>query len=245
MTVKLLLRKAYRQAYRAARVHGILGTLRLAAEWLRRSRGRLSASGVSSQPTVSTFDQILDLQTDGNEDLSELELVDRTNYLLGSRYQATAPETFAEILQAYPLPYRECIFIDCGSGKGRVLLLASELPFRRIIGVEFATDLTDIARANIRAYRSPTQKCHQLETVCMDATLFPFPAEPTVLYIYNPFVGSVMEKFLRHVENSLSEHPRNVFVLYSYPKCASLWDASKYFVKISSSKSFVVYRSSM
>ena len=126
-----------------------------------------------------------------------------------------------------------------------MLLLASELPFRRIIGVEFATDLTEIAQANIRTYRSPTQKCRQLEAVCMDATIFPFPVEPTVLYIYNPLTGPVMEKFLRHVENSLGEHPRSFFVLYRNPKYAGLWDESKYFLKVSSSKLFVAYRSSM
>lgn len=101
MNMNRQLRKAYRQTYRAARVHGVLGTFRLAVEKLRRYGGRSSASGLSNPPTVSTFDQKWNVQTDGNEDLSELQLVDRTNYLLGNRYQATAPEMFEQILQAY------------------------------------------------------------------------------------------------------------------------------------------------
>jgi hypothetical protein len=245
MNMTIQFRRVYRQTYRAARVHGVFGTLRLAVEKLRCYSGRSSTSRGASATAVSAFDRTWNVQTDGNEDLSELQLVDRTNYLLGNRYQATAPEMFDRILQACPLPYDECVFIDCGSGKGRVLLMASELPFRRIIGVEFASDLTQIAEANIRAYRSPTQKCGDLEAVCMDATVFPFPAEPTVLYLNNPFEGAVMEKFLRHVEDSLREHPRKFFVLYRNPKCADLWNKSKYFVNVNSTPLFAVYRSSM
>jgi SAM-dependent methyltransferase len=242
MNVAIQLKKVYRQTYRMAYVHGVAGTLRLAIEKLGR---RWGASETPGAPVVSTFDQKWNVQTDGNEDLSELQLVDRTNYLLGNRYQATAPEMFDQILQAHPLPYEDCIFIDCGSGKGRVLLLASELPFRRVIGVEFAMDLTEIAKANIQAYRSPTQKCRHLEALCMDATIYPFPPEPTVLYIANPFEGEVMERFLRHVEDSLREHPRPFFVLYRNPKFADLWDQSQYFVRVASSKPFVIYKATV
>lgn len=236
MNIILEFKKVYRQMYRAVQVHGILGTFRLAGEKLCRY-----AEGGSLQ-TISTYDQMWNVQTDGNEDLSELQIVDKTNYLLGNRYQPTAPEMFEKILQAYPVPYEECTFIDCGSGKGRVLLMASELPFKRIIGVEFAEDLTEIAQANIMAYNSPTQKCRQLEAVSMDATIFPFPAEPTVLYIANPFEGSVMKKFLRHVENSLKEHPRRFYVFYRNPKFAGLWDESEFFEKVVDTELFVVYK---
>jgi hypothetical protein len=242
MGVNLMFEKVYRQMYRAVQVHGLLGTFQLAAEKLRRYGRGGSASGAAGSPTVSTFDQKWNVQTDGNEDLSELQVIDRTNYLLGNRYQPTSPEMFEQILQAHPLPYEECIFIDCGSGKGRVLLMASELPFRRIIGVEFASDLTEIAQANIQKYHSPTQKCWKLEAVCADATIFHFPVEPTVLYMANPFEGVVMEKFLSHVENSLREHPRPFFVLYRQAKYASLWDKSKYFLKVSATEKFVVYK---
>jgi hypothetical protein len=51
------------------------------------------------------------------------------------------------------LPWRPEDFtvIDFGSGKGRALIVASECPFRRIIGVEFALELHRDAQQNIRA----------------------------------------------------------------------------------------------
>jgi SAM-dependent methyltransferase len=245
MRIGILVRKAYRRTYRAVRLHGFVGTLRLGVDRLRSFRPGSSHSTSRTAHVASAFDQRWGVKTDGNEDLSELKLVDTTNYLLGAHYEPTAPEIFQEMLSAYPLPYEDSIFIDCGSGKGRVLLLAAELPFRRIIGVDFATDWTEIARANIRAYNSPTQRCRDLEVVCSDATLYDFPVEPTVLYIYNPFAGPDMAKLVRRIEDSLREHPRQFFVLYRNPKFARVWDDSKFFVRLSSSELSVVYGSSI
>jgi 2-polyprenyl-3-methyl-5-hydroxy-6-metoxy-1,4-benzoquinol methylase len=44
-------------------------------------------------------------------------------------------------------------FIDIGCGKGRVLLMAAEHGFRKIIGIDFAADLCLTARGNVEQYR--------------------------------------------------------------------------------------------
>jgi hypothetical protein len=218
----------------------VAGTVRLAAEKTSRLVGHWSAPRAE---VVSDFDRQWNVDTGGNEDLSELQLIDTTNYLFGNRYQATAPEMFARMLAACPpIRYEDNVFIDCGSGKGRILLLASELPFRRIIGVEFASDLTKTAEANVRAYRSPTQKCHQIEAVCMDATVFQFPNEPTVVFINNPFEGPAMDRFARHVEESLRAHPRPFLLLYRNPTCAKVWDQSPMFARTAADEWFVIYQ---
>jgi len=43
---------------------------------------------------------------------------------------------------------RDYAFIDLGCGKGRVTTVASEFPFREVIGVELSTALAATARAN-------------------------------------------------------------------------------------------------
>lgn len=53
------------------------------------------------------------------------------------------------------LDYSKFTFIDFGAGMGRVLLMASERPFRKIIGVEFARELITIAENNLRSYSPP------------------------------------------------------------------------------------------
>ncbi len=122
-------------------------------------------------------------------------------------YQPTEPTAFLEMLDTVqnnagpddstlnsPVDFRDFTFIDLGSGKGRTLLMASDYPFRRIIGVELLPSLHKIAQENLRLYKSKTQKCFALESICGDATDFPLPADPLVIFLFNPFPESGMRR---------------------------------------------------
>lgn len=146
---------------------------------------------------------------------------DRLLGVFHSPYQPTEPELFHEMLEALQqrghLDFRNFTFVDLGSGKGRTLLLASEYPFRRILGVELLPALHRIAEENLKKYRSESQKCLTLKSVCADATAFPFPTEPTLLYLFNPFPESGLKRMLANLELSLRQNPRPVYVLYHNP----------------------------
>src|SRR5215472_15588882 len=83
---------------------------------------------------------------------------DRLLGVFHSPYQPTEPALFHEMLSSIPVNYVESTFIDLGSGKGRTLMMASDYPFRRIVGVELLPALNRIAKENLRKYSSPTQK---------------------------------------------------------------------------------------
>ena len=138
--------------------------------------------------------------------------------VLHSPYQATDPGLFQEMLQELHVDFSRFIFIDLGSGKGRTLLMASDYPFRKIIGVELLPELNQIAQENLRKYSSPKQKCRALESRCGDACEFEFPAEPTVLYLFNPVSESQLARAIGNLEHSLAANPRDVFVLYHNPE---------------------------
>jgi SAM-dependent methyltransferase len=66
-------------------------------------------------------------------------------------YQPARPRHIREALRAVPVKdFSEHSYVDLGSGKGRTLFVAAELPFREVIGVEFSGVLHDQACANIR-----------------------------------------------------------------------------------------------
>ena len=134
--------------------------------------------------------------------------------LSGGQYQPSEPELFHEILKSLPEPSDGFTFIDLGSGKGRTLLMASDYPFARIIGVELLAELDAIAESNLARYRSEQQKCFALESHAGDAREFAFPAEPTVLYLFNPFPEHVLRAVLANLRTSVAEAPRPVFVIY-------------------------------
>jgi SAM-dependent methyltransferase len=146
---------------------------------------------------------------------------DRLLGVFHSPYQPTEPDLFHEMLEALSQQsdsdFHDFVFIDLGSGKGRTLLMASDYPFRRVVGVELLPALHSASRENLSKYRNESQKCFALESICGDATEFPFPAEPMVLYLFNPFPESGLRRMMANLEQSLREHPRAVYVLYHNP----------------------------
>src|SRR5882672_6400507 len=88
---------------------------------------------------------------------------------LHSPYQPTDATLFREMLDNLKIDFREFTFIDLGSGKGRTLLMASDCPFRRILGVELLPPLHTIAQNNIVDYKKDSQLCFELQSICADA----------------------------------------------------------------------------
>jgi SAM-dependent methyltransferase len=151
---------------------------------------------------------------------------DRLLGMFHSAYQPTEPAAFHEMLDAVQqtpgpgqttLNFRDFTFVDLGSGKGRTLLMASDYPFRRIVGVELLPSLHEIAQENLRKYKSESQECFTFEAICADATTFSFPEEPLVIFLFNPFPESGMRQVFANLQQSLRAHPRSVYVLYHNP----------------------------
>jgi len=186
------------------------------------------------------FDLRFGTDTSAVVELNQLE-IESENREHGVRYSPTYEKRFREIVNTMPIKHEEFVFIDFGSGKGKALLLASDFPFKRIVGVEFSPDLHRIAEHNFRIYRSPTQRCMRLESVCIDASLFILPDEPCVLYFNNPFDQHVMACTLQNIEASMSRHPRPMFIIYVNPLWNSLFEEANWLEKVAASDHWSVY----
>jgi hypothetical protein len=142
------------------------------------------------------------------------------NRLLGvfhSAYQPTDPASFDEMLSAVPADATGFTFIDLGSGKGRTLMMASEYPFRRILGVELLPALNRVACENLQNYRRDKQQGSSMESICGDARDFQFPDEPLLVYLFHPLPEAGLRKVLENLEASIRRKGRPVFVLYHNP----------------------------
>ncbi len=168
-----------------------------------------------SEARCRLFDWRHGVSTCGTVNLTDLTLVGKNAG--HGRYYPSHPKFLSEVLSSLSIDHAQYSFVDLGSGKGRVLLVASEFPFAEIVGVEFATELHEIACRNIRDYRSKTQKCKNVKSLNLDATEFEFPLTPLVLYMFNPFRPPVMVPVLQRLQRSLDAHPRAVTLLYETP----------------------------
>jgi hypothetical protein len=95
-----------------------------------------------------------------------------------------------------------------------VVLVASEFPFRRVIGVELSPQLCGVAARNVERFRSRRRRCRALEIQQADATTWPLPDGDLVLHFYHPFGADVLRRFLAHVSASLDASPRRILLLY-------------------------------
>ena len=146
---------------------------------------------------------------------------DRLLGMFHSAYQPTDPAAFHEMLHALGdyanTDFQGFTFVDLGSGKGRTLLMASDYPFARIIGVELLPSLHHVAQQNVANYNPVSQRCFAIESVCADATQFRFPDGPLVLYLFNPLPDTGLRQVLSNLEASLKARPRPAYVLYHNP----------------------------
>lgn len=108
------------------------------------------------------------------------------------------------------------VFLDLGAGLGRAVIQAVELPFARVIGVEIEPGLSAVASSNLEQVRS-RWRCRHAEIVTADASTFQIPDDVTVIYLYNPFTGSVFQRVVDNVLASLRRNPRQARIVYTNP----------------------------
>jgi len=144
-------------------------------------------------------------------------------------YWPTLKRTVPRVLDLLPIDHSRFTFIDIGSGKGRVLFMAADYPFARIIGVELSPVLHDIAQQNLEALKAAGQDDGRVELYCEDASRFAFPLENLVLYLFDPFQAPAVAAMVANLRVSLSRVPREVWIVYLCARHARVIDRSGLF----------------
>lgn len=151
-----------------------------------------------------------------------------------SPYGGSQPSIVRRALQGLPEP-RSYAFVDVGCGKGRPLIVASELPFAQVLGVELSETLAGVGRANAAAIalRHPERTPIQIQVG--DATVVQPPANQVVFFLYHPFGRALVEAFVRSLEHHLGRALQHAFVVYYNPVHAAVMDDSAHLARWSAS----------
>ena len=132
----------------------------------------------------------------------------------GGLYRPSSWVILRHVFKVFPVS-TEDVFVDYGSGLGRVLIFAGEQPFKRVIGVEMSEDLNRVARENVERNRGRFH-CEDVEVVTADATQWPVPDDLTVAYFYCPFPPQVFDEVLKQLFASLDRRPRTLRLVYYF-----------------------------
>jgi 16S rRNA G966 N2-methylase RsmD len=108
------------------------------------------------------------------------------------------------------------VFIDFGSGMGRMVLEAATYPFKRVIGIELSEQLHDIAHDNIERNRHRL-RCKDVVLVRSDALGYQVPDDVTVVFFNNPFRDKIFAAVIQQLLDSIDRKPRTVRVIYYNP----------------------------
>jgi len=183
------------------------------------------------------YDNVLGISTLRNVSARNLKYDDPSCH----KYTATDYKSFRKVMQHIKIRANKDVFLDYGSGMGRVLIMAANYPFRKVISVELSPKLNRTALSNIQNIRKKL-KCKDIEVVQADASAYCLPPEVTVIYFYAPFSGETLNRVLDNVQNSLILEPRKLTIICRNPyyfekelhrhnwltKCAEYRDLSRH-----------------
>ena len=198
---------------KSLRERGAWGTLRKAVEHLAHKQA------------VDEFDVKNGTDTSGIVPLWRFS-IPSPNARFGGRYHASEEWELTGALKILDEDLGSFTFVDLGCGKGRSLLIAARMGFRRVIGVEFATELAAVARKNLELVR-----VSNTIVIDGDAAEFRFPKGDLVVFLFNPFKQAVVRKVVANLERP---RPGKLYVIYSNPICAELLDASRFMQRVGS-----------
>lgn len=213
--------------------------------WLRNSfdvRGRAAAVGrIVSGAVLRVFDR----DHDPGEPRHPFDHVHRVdtggllypdqlnsghqNDMHSAGYYATAPSLFRGAVALWQATLDstrhttgDYTLIDIGCGKGRVLMLASEYPFRRIVGVELHPELAAVAQANLRRWLRREHRCRDVVAIHADALAAPISEGPVLLYLFNSFEQQMVISLLERLTEISRQRSAPIDLIYIHPEFDAL-----------------------
>ncbi len=225
----------------ACKRHGLaksFSLIALNAIYFSKRALRLSAADALE---LDEFDRVHGTETSHIREVGSLG-IESVNARYAVRYEPSDADIFKNLLGRIDADLSSFSFVDFGCGKGRALLLASNHPFRKIVGIEFSRELADIAKRNISLYHGAEQSCRSITVVTCDATEYEVPDEALVCYFYNPFGAEVLRKVVGNLIDSLQRCEREIFLVYLNPRHRSVIDQCACWQPLSETPSCVIYR---
>jgi SAM-dependent methyltransferase len=140
-------------------------------------------------------------------------------------YYATAPSLFEGAVAAWRetvagtgFELSDYALVDVGCGKGRVVMLAAEHPFREVVGLELNPELARVARKNLRRWMRAPRACRSVRIVAGDAVSVPFPDGPVVFFFFNSFEREMVELLLGRLADLRARRAAPVDLIYVHPE---------------------------
>lgn len=164
-----------------------------------------------------SFDRQHGTDTSGIVPTRDLDIADAATKWQSNLYLGSPARVTRHVIRSLGIDTTDYSFIDYGSGKGRVLLVAAaEFQFRKVVGVEISRALHEAAQSNLQRYRGK-QLQSPIELWCGDARNYPLPEGNLVLHMYHPFGPDILRDMLTHIQKAGEREPgRRILLPYLF-----------------------------
>lgn len=131
----------------------------------------------------------------------------------GGAYAPGSTRVFWLGVSTLPIDFARFAFVDLAAGKGRAVVLAGELPFHSIHGVEPVKALHVRAVRNVKARFGNEIGRVRIFLHNVDVSDYTIPDLPCVLYLPEPFGNSELPRVIESILRSCRANPRDVFIV--------------------------------
>ena len=144
------------------------------------------------------------------------------------RYETATTAAIITALDSLQTDFSNFTFLDFGCGKGKPLIIAASYSFLRVIGVDIDASCIALAAENIKI----CGLTERIELFVADATEFPLPEGPLLVYLFNPFPAPIVAQVLQRLVQRVQTSPVPVAILYMNPEHAGLIEKSGVFREV-------------
>lgn len=202
-------------------------------EWVRRSLEAIPYAERILPPFHRThpFDRELGIDTSG---LVPVQLIvsDKALRKKISPFGSSQPSIIRGAIRALgDIRLEEYNFVDLGCGKGRVMVVATEFPFRSVSGVELSSRLAKIARLNMARVKRKFPWRPPARVLEDNAASFVFPAGKLVVFSYHSFGEEILKQVVENLEALVAAGNDSIFFIYYNPEHAHVPDSSPSFTR--------------
>lgn len=164
------------------------------------------------------YDFVRNVDTQKRKTLDEYVRVETYKLSDSVQYQPVYTSILRESLGvACSIIGRPRLFVDFGSGKGKVILEAAKYHFDKIIGIEIDAQLNEVAVRNLETYRGKLLSKTRVTFVEGAAEEYRPESGATIVFFFNPFGEDTMWKVVRKLEEMSSRSEVPVVAIYVNP----------------------------
>lgn len=204
-------------------------TVAAIASKLARRRASKVGAPLASSPPVHPVDAFYGIETSGLISPRRIRS-DSPSDAFSIGYGGAQPSVLRAVLATIPDLESAC-FLDVGCGKGRALAVATEFPFRRIVGVELSPDLARIAEKNAVVMGSSFPDRTPIEVIEGDALKFELPAGYVVAFFHHPGFEPLVRGFAARLAAHQTEAGNRVLLVYYNPAFGRIFDDDPAFAR--------------